>query len=264
MKQIEQIQYEAARVLTGAWKGTSREKLYKILGWESLNERRIMRKVSTIYETIQTKKPTYLYKIIEKQIYDESYRELTMGTNLLKPINCSKPCYKLSFIPSAIKDWNNLDDEIRDSRSKNIFKKRILNKIRPKKASYFGKRNHDHVRYLTMLRVGLSPLRSHKFNHGFLDTPNGLCTLCNQKEDTNHYLLSCRSYILSRATLMQKISEILGYDVSTLPKRTLVNLLLYGREDITVSKNYLILNNVIEYIIQSKRLDIFGEVEGGI
>ena len=63
---------------------------------------------------------------------------------------------------------------------------------------------------------------------------------------------------------MQNISEILGYDVSTLPKRTLVNLLLYGREDITVSKNYLILNNVIEYIIQSKRLDIFGEVEGGI
>ena len=61
---------------------------------------------------------------------------------------------------------------------------------------------------------------------------------------------------------MQKISEILGYDVSTLPKRTLVNLLLYGREDITVRKNYLILNNVIEYIIQSKRLDIFGEVEG--
>ena len=63
---------------------------------------------------------------------------------------------------------------------------------------------------------------------------------------------------------MQNISEILGYDVSTLPKRTLVNLLLYGREDITVSKNYLILNNVIEYIIQSKRLDIFRKGEGGI
>merc|ERR1712015_183384 len=58
MKQIEKIQYEAARVITGAWKGTSREKLYANLGWESLNERRIMRKVSTIYETIQTKKTT--------------------------------------------------------------------------------------------------------------------------------------------------------------------------------------------------------------
>ena len=32
MNQIEQIQYEAARVITGAWKGTSREILYNILG----------------------------------------------------------------------------------------------------------------------------------------------------------------------------------------------------------------------------------------
>jgi hypothetical protein len=39
MKQIEQIQYEAARVITGAWKGTNREKLYKNLGWESHTER---------------------------------------------------------------------------------------------------------------------------------------------------------------------------------------------------------------------------------
>ena len=139
-----------------------------------------------------------------------------------------------------------------------------MNKIRPKKASYFGIRNHDHVRYLTMLRLDLSPLRDHKFRHGFLDTSNGLCHVCKKKEDTEHFLLFCRSYILSRSTMMHNITNILGYDVSTLPKRTLVNLLLYGREDITVSKNYLILNNVIEYIIQSKRLDIFGEVEGGI
>ena len=46
MKKVEKIQYDAAKIITGAWKGTSREKLYKNLGWESLNERRIMRKVS--------------------------------------------------------------------------------------------------------------------------------------------------------------------------------------------------------------------------
>ena len=61
--------------------------------------------------------------------------------------------------------------------------------------------------------------------------------------------------------MMQNISNILGYDVSTLPRRTLVNLLLYGREDTTAEKNNLILNNVIEYIIKSKRLDILEEGE---
>ena len=61
MKQIEQIQYEAARIITGAWKGTNREKLYKNFEWESLNERRVMRKLCIIYETIDTKFPNYLY-----------------------------------------------------------------------------------------------------------------------------------------------------------------------------------------------------------
>ena len=32
MKQVEKIQYEVARVITGAWKGTNREKLYANLG----------------------------------------------------------------------------------------------------------------------------------------------------------------------------------------------------------------------------------------
>ena len=37
--------------------------------------------------------------------------------------------------------------EIKDANSKHIFKKRILNKIRPKKDSYYGIRNNDHIRY---------------------------------------------------------------------------------------------------------------------
>ena len=52
MKRIEQIRYEAERVITGTWKGTNRDKLYKNLGWESLNERRVMRKLCIIYETL--------------------------------------------------------------------------------------------------------------------------------------------------------------------------------------------------------------------
>ena len=55
MKQIEQVHYEAARAITGAWKGTSRENLYKNLEWESLNQRRVMRNLCIIQETIETK-----------------------------------------------------------------------------------------------------------------------------------------------------------------------------------------------------------------
>ena len=36
MEKIESVQYSAALDVTGAWRGSSREKLYVELGWESL------------------------------------------------------------------------------------------------------------------------------------------------------------------------------------------------------------------------------------
>ena len=37
MEKLESTQYSAAQAVTGAWKGTSGEKLYDEFGWESLN-----------------------------------------------------------------------------------------------------------------------------------------------------------------------------------------------------------------------------------
>ena len=44
MKLIEKVQYQAALICTGCWKGTNRQKLYDELGWESLEDRRIFRR----------------------------------------------------------------------------------------------------------------------------------------------------------------------------------------------------------------------------
>ena len=38
MERIEKIQYQAALAITGTWQGTSRNKLYDELGWESLSD----------------------------------------------------------------------------------------------------------------------------------------------------------------------------------------------------------------------------------
>ena len=40
MESIERIQYQAALLITGTWKSTSRNKLYNELGWQSLTDRR--------------------------------------------------------------------------------------------------------------------------------------------------------------------------------------------------------------------------------
>ena len=258
MRKVESIQYEAARVVTGAWKGTNREKLYENLGWESMNDRRIMRKLCIVYETFDTKFPKYLYNTLNKQEYQLDSRLYNM--KMLKPIPCSNP-YKFSFFPSTILDWNRLESAIKDSKSKQIFRKRLLNKIRPKKSSYFGIRDNDKIRYLTMLRVGLSPLREHKHRHDFLDTSDALCSVFKTKEDTVHFLLLCRSYTLSRATLMQNVFEVANINMSTFPRKRVVSTLLFGMKDLTDQQNFEILNHVLEYIIKTKRLD--SHWEGG-
>ena len=50
MKLIERVQYKAALIVSGCWQGTSQEKLYEELGWESLSDRRWIRRLSRFYK----------------------------------------------------------------------------------------------------------------------------------------------------------------------------------------------------------------------
>ena len=74
LKNVESIQYDAARIVTGAWKGSSMAKLYTNLGWESLNNRRIMRKLCIVFETLTNKFPHYLEDILNDRKYTQNSR----------------------------------------------------------------------------------------------------------------------------------------------------------------------------------------------
>ena len=45
MHTLESVQYQAVLAITGAWKGTSTDKIYRELGWESLHHRRCFRRI---------------------------------------------------------------------------------------------------------------------------------------------------------------------------------------------------------------------------
>ena len=57
---IEPIQYNAALAITGAVRGTSREKLYQELGFESLQQRSWYRKLCFLFKIIKNQSPNYL------------------------------------------------------------------------------------------------------------------------------------------------------------------------------------------------------------
>ena len=66
---LESIQYNATSAITGAIKGTSRPKLYKELGLESLQSRRTLRHLCTFHEIVCTRLPTYLFNLIPQSTH---------------------------------------------------------------------------------------------------------------------------------------------------------------------------------------------------
>ena len=57
---IESVQYNTALAITVAIRGTSKEKLYQELSFESLKDRRLC----YLYNNVSTKQPVYLYDLI--------------------------------------------------------------------------------------------------------------------------------------------------------------------------------------------------------
>ena len=88
LQKVEEIQYKAARIITGAWQSSRKRELYKILGWESPNQPRILRKLTILLATLINKYLSHLFEIIKSDIYSNDSR--LGGRLLLKEIHCKK------------------------------------------------------------------------------------------------------------------------------------------------------------------------------
>ena len=60
MGTLESSQYQASLAVSGAWKGTSQDKIYNELGWETLDERRMFRRLVLFYKIMTNQFPDYL------------------------------------------------------------------------------------------------------------------------------------------------------------------------------------------------------------
>ena len=79
----------------------------------------------------------------------------------------------------------------------------------PPKKSIFGIHDPCGIKILFQLRVCLSPLKGHKKNHCFFDTPSAICDCGGGKEDTIHFFTECALFATTMANLLSSISNIL-------------------------------------------------------
>ena len=135
MGTLESTQYQAALAVSGAWKGTSCEKIYEELGWESLDHRRMFRRLVQFYKIMSNLTPDYL-KFPTLSLHRHLYG-VRLG-NVLKDIECETPRYRNSFFPDSVTMWNELGPDLRGSVSISKFKETFMPLYRPVKQIIFN------------------------------------------------------------------------------------------------------------------------------
>ena len=251
MEEIERIQYQAALAVTGAWKGSSRSKLYEELGWESLSDRRRSRRTLQIHKIENNSTPSYL----KEKLPPHHRSHVGVLKNSFHCYHYKTERFKMSFFPDAITSWNTFIGHFTNTPSYDVFKTHLLAFFRPKKRSIFNIHDPWVIRFLFQLRLGLSPLRSHKKRHNFLDTPSDLC-LCNTDiEDTKHFLFKCPFYAIKRASLATEVIPILTRNnLNHLSDDE--KLYLYGSVSINDNDNKAILLATIKFLKDTNRFSI--------
>ena len=200
-----------------------------------------MRSLCLLYKVVSTKLPAYIYGFIPP------VRQSQRHPNTFNSFSCRNEYFKNSFFSWVISEWNTLNPEIRRSGKCNIFRKSILNFIRPSASKVFDINDTIGIKLIIRLRLGFRHLREHKFKHNIQDTLHTVCSCSIEVETNSHYFLPCHFFDTLRATLMNDLSNV-DSDLLTFKDENLTNILLYRNQINDDKTNQIILMHVIRYI----------------
>ena len=187
---LENIQIEAARIVTGLTSYASRNSIYLETGWEKLSVRREVKKLSMFYKIINNQAPDYLHDLVPDFVSDICNYNLRNSQNITIPVN-RLSAYQQSYFPSSIALWNSLDLSIRHIPTFSFFKL-TLHKLyyRNNKSPRFGSLGDRLYSVLhTRLRNRCSALQADLFKANLIQNANCSCGFIN--ENVEHYLLYC-------------------------------------------------------------------------
>ena len=111
LRSTESVQYNAALAITVAIRGTPKEKFYEELGFESLKDRRWLRRLCYLDKIVNTKQPAYLNDLIPP------FQRPSHNKGCVYEPFCRTVSFKKIFLPCAMKEWNKLDSEIRNAET---------------------------------------------------------------------------------------------------------------------------------------------------
>lgn len=239
-KTIENVQLSAARVVTGATRGTSHATIYRECGWEPLFKRREKHKLTTFYKIENNIIPDFLKKLVPPVTKQRTIYGLRSKENITS-YKASTTTMQRSFIPSTITSWNRLDIETRNSTSISAFKSELNKKSQRTPRYYYTGSRKGQVHHARM-RMSCSALNYHlKLN--FIKE-RATCRCSAPCENVYHFLFQCPLYTQQRILMLNKLSPRIIRNVKTF---------LNGSEKFSEEQNTHLFNTVIDYIETTNR-----------
>ena len=220
-------------------------------GLESLKSRCWLRKLCLFYELFHKKSPSYLFQLTPPN--NNSFATRSSQSKKISSLRkVSKQKISSFKFLVFISEWNSLDINIRSSSSINVFKKELLEFIRPVPNSTYNINDTKGLKLLTILRLGLSHLGDYKFRHIFQDLVSPMCYCGQDFETTTHFLLQCSNCHCARKTLFHKINQVSG-TILRQSDSTITKILLFGDNKLDFETSKILLMSTIEFISLTER-----------
>jgi hypothetical protein len=239
-EELEKINYEAARIVTGATKLVSIEKLFIEVGWEHLSKRRLKHKLITFYKMLHGLAPQYLCDLVPNNVGSTTSYNLRNNDHI-QSVHSRTRLYQYSFLPSVVREWNSLPISTRQITSLSLFKHSLYMHTSIPKHFYYGERRLQV--FLTRLRTNCSSLNHDLYTKNMSDSP--LCD-CGLIENAKHYFLECNSFTAIRMHLIQSLNLLSHVSIS---------IILNGDPNLSYKENTEIVDAVHLYIKQSHRFE---------
>ena len=182
--------------------------------------------------------PNYLSSLVPSTVGNTTTYQLCNAANL-HTIRANSQLYYNSFLPSVIRDWNELPDNVCNSPSKMVFKRHFNSNITNQPNFFFAGKRLGQIHH-ARLRTKCSSLCEQLYSKNILDNP--LCA-CAAIEDTNHFLLKCNRFSNQRQEMLDTVTHI---HTPT----------LYGSQELNEMQNQQIFTAVQNFILKSKRFEI--------
>ena len=239
--ELEKIQHEAARIVSGATKLVSIEKNIKRswMGYSLLPKEKKKHKQILFYKMINGLCPDYLSSLVPPTVRNNTAYSLRNSSDNMY-IRLNTQLYCNSFLPSVVRDWNELPHTTRNAPSISAFKRSLNSTLISVPRFYLDGKCIGQI-YHSRLRMYCSYLNHHIFSKNIIDSP---LRICGRPETTKHYLFDCKRYNNLRQEMMQSISQLC---------EPTLNALLYGVTYLFDETNRQLFIIIQEYILRTKR-----------